>query len=355
MFADGAGIPKLIIANDKSIIEKIVKNLKEQSYHEFQIGNDKRDIFVNEKMKNIIIFYKEQGYMSDGTSFNLLKHLRQIEKIEDIYYERGQKEQKQGYVRNEIDWHKLRNPYLDWDVLKNDYQKYIVIADDYETILDYENAIDFYKKARGIKYGEKYPKEQIKLIREKLKEEKKEGKLDRFIALADKYFKDKDFDNAGIFYEKALQEEKDDYVEDQLKKITNNENIFNSKYKEATKAYNKAKIEQTKKSFEDAKKIAKEALNIKSKSEICLKLLNSIDRYLKPIYINDAEAYFKDNDFDNARIFYEKVLKVIKKNDSAVAEIKDRLKKIEKLKLDLEAEVERNRKKNSYHKLIIIN
>lgn len=104
-FIDGKGIPKLVIAKNKGIIDDVVTKFKDINYHKFD-NKSEDDYWTNEEMNNIIIFYNEKGYMSDKTTFYPLKHLRYIRDIERVYQEYAKK------AKSEKEWHLLRNPYI---------------------------------------------------------------------------------------------------------------------------------------------------------------------------------------------------------------------------------------------------
>lgn len=112
-FVQGKGIPRLVIGKDKKQIDKVfnaLQNETEISYLNSYL-EDEDGIWLNEEIDNLVIFYVEQGFMSNGDSFNPLKHLKHIEDIKGVYdseKERYARPRENGF---EI-WNTLRNPYM---------------------------------------------------------------------------------------------------------------------------------------------------------------------------------------------------------------------------------------------------
>ena len=115
-FVKAKGIPRLIIGKNKNQIDRVfdsLTNSTEISYlHSYT--NDEDGIWLNEEINNIVIFYVEQGFMSNGETFNPLKHMEHINDIKRVY--ESEAERFTG-IKNtdEKVWHKLRCPYLSYE------------------------------------------------------------------------------------------------------------------------------------------------------------------------------------------------------------------------------------------------
>lgn len=115
-FVKGKGIPRLVIGKDKKQIDKVfnaLQNETEVSYLNAYL-EDEDGIWLNEEIQNIVIFYVEQGYMSNGDTFNPLKHLKQIQDIKGIYASEKERYSKTKNTDFKV-WNTLRNPYLSED------------------------------------------------------------------------------------------------------------------------------------------------------------------------------------------------------------------------------------------------
>ncbi len=112
-FVEGKGIPRLVIGKDKSQIDKVfnaLQNDTEISYLNSYV-EDEDGIWLNEEISNIVIFYVEQGYMSNGDSFNPLKHIKNIGDIKHVYELEKERYSKTKGIGHET-WNVLRNPYM---------------------------------------------------------------------------------------------------------------------------------------------------------------------------------------------------------------------------------------------------
>lgn len=107
-FQHGKGIPKLIIAKTKGIVDDVIKKFKSMNFIQFD-NNSEDDYWTNDEMNNIIIFYNEKGYMTDKSTFDPTKHLRYTNTIKRMYMEHAKK------AKSLKEWHILRNPYIKWE------------------------------------------------------------------------------------------------------------------------------------------------------------------------------------------------------------------------------------------------
>lgn len=92
-------IPKVVIGSNQLIIKKVVSHLQEEGVMDFtQEGDNIKEI---EELKNIMIFYVEQG------NFMPVQDISYMNEIEEIYNNYP----KQKNI-SDAKWHKLRNPYI---------------------------------------------------------------------------------------------------------------------------------------------------------------------------------------------------------------------------------------------------
>ncbi len=93
--------------------------------------------------------------------------------------------------------------------LEASYQEAIAAADRFFNEEDYSAAKLNYAEAKRLKPGENYPQDKMAEIEAILSElavqQALEEELDTFIAKADQYFTDEDYENARLLYESALQ------------------------------------------------------------------------------------------------------------------------------------------------------
>lgn len=119
-FAIGKGIPRLMIGKDEGQIKEVFRALKSNKENSHAVASYKEDedgIWVNEHINNIVIFYVEQGYMSNGDTFNPIKHFKSIYDIQRIYNEETRRYTRTRGVEEKV-WHNLRCPYLNFEEMK---------------------------------------------------------------------------------------------------------------------------------------------------------------------------------------------------------------------------------------------
>jgi tetratricopeptide (TPR) repeat protein len=105
--------------------------------------------------------------------------------------------------------------------MQSQYEGLIARADQQYNEQDYVNAKSTYQDASNIKPEEQYPKNRIKEIEDLLARLHAEREsYDKIIALADKYYMEKEFEKARVEYEKALLMKPDDrYPKSMITKI----------------------------------------------------------------------------------------------------------------------------------------
>ena len=104
-FGEASQIPKLVVGPDRQTLSHVLEIFRQENFPEFKDDND--GVFVNQELKNLIVFYVERGYMNDRSNFEPLKHLRYIKAIEQLYHNFPQQRQ----IPAE-EWHIERNPYI---------------------------------------------------------------------------------------------------------------------------------------------------------------------------------------------------------------------------------------------------
>lgn len=101
-------IPKVVIGADKTVIQNVIRLLKNENFHEFDDSGD--HILEVQELKNIMVFYIEQG------NFEPLDDISYIEDVEklDVNYPKRLRDM------DEKKWANFRNPYIQYE----DYQAY---------------------------------------------------------------------------------------------------------------------------------------------------------------------------------------------------------------------------------------
>lgn len=162
------------------------------------------------------------------------------------------------------------------------YQNAITKGDENFKVEKYRDARLAYNEAIAIKEKAKYPRQQIQKIDELLSANKElEEKYTGLILQADVLFKEKDYSNAKLRYEEALQVKKQEsYPKSQIQKIV--DIIAEQKRKEA-----------------EAERVALEKQEIEHK-------------YTVAIQVGDKK--FKEGDFDSAKTAYLQAL-TLKKDE----------------------------------------
>ena len=100
-------LPKLVIASNQKHVSDVIGRFHSDNYNEFNDDEDGR--YINDELKNIMVFFAERGYMTNARLFNPATDLKYIHDIKRLYYS-WFKAQGDKYTLQE--WHLLRNPYL---------------------------------------------------------------------------------------------------------------------------------------------------------------------------------------------------------------------------------------------------
>lgn len=255
-----------------------------------------------------------------------------------------------------------------------EYINFISQADKAFSKKSWDEARTAYQNASGVKPEENYPKEQLKLIDAESKAsaaQEQEKKYKESIALADKAFKSKNWNEAKTNYESALSvKPTEQYPKDQIslvdEKLKENQTLALQNKKEqdylqavgdADQLFNTEQWQSAKSRYQDALSIKPEEVYPKQKigeiDEKLNKLANSAkkDEEYQDL-IKQADAAFSGKDYKSAKATYNKALAV--KNEAYPAnKIKeiDEILNADKMKADSEKEAELAKQKQ-YDKFI---
>lgn len=211
---------------------------------------------------------------------------------------------------------------------------------------NYEESKNLYKKAAQIKPGETYPQEQIDKINELMKEETNEQIEEQYIKIinkADSYFNGTDYDNAEVYYKRALSIKPDDqYPNDKLNEIAQIRK--NSAKNEVDAEYNKVILEADamfeQKEWKRAKELYKKAYKIKVNpypqeqidkiNEAMKQETSSQKNEMYQKIIDKADGLFADESYEDARSYYVRAKNLMPSDSypkSKITEIDDILAK----------------------------
>eukprot|EP01029_Cantina_marsupialis_P003620 TRINITY_DN1353_c0_g2_i6.p1 TRINITY_DN1353_c0_g2~~TRINITY_DN1353_c0_g2_i6.p1 ORF type:complete len:904 (-),score=147.72 TRINITY_DN1353_c0_g2_i6:5828-8449(-) len=267
--------------------------------------------------------FKLQEYSSAKTNYKEALNLKfaeaypkeQLRKISEILSELERKAKEEAKLLAE---QKLND---------TKYSQSIAKADKLFSEEVWRSALNEYEKALQLKPSEKYPKERIREIREKLSAEKKRedekialrNKYTEIIEVADRMFDEEVYKMALPKYEEALDViPTETYPKNQIKKIEvilGAQERAEAKEKELQKRYEK-EIENgdhffSQEEYSVSRHHYKTALNLKPKAKYPKEKLNEIDAFLESL--KKAEAEFVANNPTN----FEKKLSIIKEREYA--------------------------------------
>jgi tetratricopeptide (TPR) repeat protein len=214
---------------------------------------------------------------------------------------------------------------------EENYKAKIALADTKFIDGEWLQAIEYYNQAKSIDGSKSYPDEQIALAQQNIVDEKNAAKNQEYgdyINKADGYFSTKDYDQAVVFYKKALgvkseeQHPKDRLAE--IEKIRNQANQIKDVENKNEQEY-KALVQQADQLFfaNDYKKALEkylEAQNIKPTDGYVIKKIEDINKALaneaeikaKRDQFNklvaEADALFTANEWSDAKVKYEESL-----------------------------------------------
>jgi tetratricopeptide (TPR) repeat protein len=232
---------------------------------------------------------------------------------------------------------------------KKEYEIVIKMADDLFKQGKYAEAINYYDKAIDLDPFLDYADKRIELCESKIAtKEKDDAEYAEIINLADESFREKEYKEAKLDYQDALQiKPYEKYPQDQIKKIDQllkgeQEQMANEKIEEDyKKAIAKADDWLSKKSYSVAKQEYNNALALKPNEAYPKQKISEIDNLLadqKAIEEKDkvyketiarADVMFNGNNLENAKTEYTKAMG-IKPNEEypkkKIAEIDSRIK-----------------------------
>ena len=287
------------------------------------------------------------------------KYQKTIKRADEVFDNGDLAQAKKEYnealsVKSEESYPKERITLIDeklaeLESIEQQYSNLITEADGLYQKEDYENAKSKYNEALAIKSEERYPKDQLAAIDKALKNQAEirlrqekdaanQAKYDEFIARADQFFGEKNYEKAKSNYESALGIKEDSYptgkiaeIEDLLAALA--EKQANEEKKAATDAKYLAAITQAdemfaSQRFEKAKIKYEEALTYKDeaypKSQL-QEIESAMDKAAKMqeraakeakiqaeyiAMIQKADDAFTGEDFKTAKASYQAALKL---------------------------------------------
>lgn len=164
------------------------------------------------------------------------------------------------------------------------YQKIITAAQKKFDEGDYIKALEYYKRALGIRPNDTNVQKRIDEINQILLSQKTNGEFNTLVQQANTYFEKGDWKNAKVYYEKALGVKDDTYCRNQIDII--NKKMREESGKEVDEQYQKliAKADEyfNAKTYDKAKGLYERALGIKPSDTYPKQRLDEIDRLLNP-------------------------------------------------------------------------
>ena len=221
------------------------------------------------------------------------------------------------------------------------YNELIAKADKDLSFKKYNEALTSYKGALGVKPEQQYPKDQINKIELLLKDlADKDANYNKAIAEADANLTANDYTKAKENYNKALGFKPEEiYPKDQIRKIDNilnslaiKNDTYNSTIALADKAFNAKEYNNAKDLYTKASTVKTDEQYPKNQIKIIEGILNDLARkeveYSKIIV--EANNAFNNKIYDNAKVLYTNALS-LKPNESYP---KVQIEKIEKILSD---------------------
>ncbi|MBI4645216.1 MAG: tetratricopeptide repeat protein [Bacteroidia bacterium] len=247
---------------------------------------------------------------------------------------------------------KLQNQY---ELTKNNYDNKIVIADSCFKNQNFEEAWFYYKEAQKIIPDEIYPESKINELKTKTTEEKTFAKTKE---KADEYFKEKKYDDAEEYYNKAalLKPENEDIKSrlSEIKKIKLTETEINTILIKAKQCEQNKELNKAKEEYSKALALAPDNTEIQAKITEINNLIaakNDVEK-IKAEYqalIMEADKLLNDKKYDQAKAKYTEAEK--KKPDEKYPAQK--IKEIDNLIAQDKAKQEAEKIKTEYQKLIV--
>ncbi len=223
--------PKNQIAKIDDILQKEQQRIlaEKQSAEDLQRRSDEISL-LNEEMET-------RGIASDAELKNIYnQYIKQADNLFDIkqfivsrgwYYKAWDVKPDENYPKQRIgEINRLLNSFMS-SQLDRDYQKFVDLADSTFRNNQYAVSRGWYNRALGVKAAEKYPKDQLKEIENRIAERMAAQSGQQFendINKASAAFDAKNYNVARFWYKKALELRPDDTdVKSKLKEIEGTE------------------------------------------------------------------------------------------------------------------------------------
>lgn len=221
-FTNHKNCPHILVGFNGStgnVLSNIDSKLKTQyAIHDFEIADVDRNSFSHIGLNNWLIFYKEFGCMSDGKPFNIINDLKDFSDYSANYYaDLTQFGNDENSVK---EYHKKRMPYIPYESCKKEATDYINAAIKLYADKELEEALQSYKSALYWNMADPVPRNQIASLRDEMQKETSDKRADRFIQIADKYYKSQNYPQARIYYARANKiHPNDTYIKAQVAHI----------------------------------------------------------------------------------------------------------------------------------------
>lgn len=196
---------------------------------------------------------------------------------------------------------------------EEDYKNAIASGDSLFNVNEFTKAIIFYSEAKKYKPESKYPQQQIDKCNTRNEEITKENEYNSYIAKADNFYKQKNYDDAFVFYNEALKVLPDkEYPKTQLALLKDI-----AKEKEFRNYINSGKDEMRSGNYANAKDFFASALEIYPNNYEAKQLFDQAhaklaqqeqerkDKEYKD-YITLADEAFNNKEYDKAKGYYQK-------------------------------------------------
>jgi len=202
-FLEHKNIPYVLSGFDGSagtVLDQIDSQLRGMNIQGFEIRDKDRNKLSHIGLNNWLIFYKEFGRMTDDKPFNIIDDLCDFENYSVNYYADMQSSGLTGKQ-----YHEKRMPYISYEECRAQSQAYINEGSKYYQEEELEKAVRSYKYAQYWDMGNPMPGNRMADIQGKLNSESTSQKYDRFLNVANSYFKKQDYPTARYYYQMAYK------------------------------------------------------------------------------------------------------------------------------------------------------
>lgn len=230
----------------KSLYQKALNIFPKKAYPAQKIAE------INQILSNLQS--KEENYKRIISDADQLYNIREYVKAKTAYEEALALFPNKEYPQNQVK--KINSILQEMQAKQLAYNNAIKQADNAFNAQQYQQAIDFYKKATSILPGKQYPKDRVLEAEKLLAGAKKRRKYQEQITLGDNNFNNKNYTGALTNYQAASQiypdeqypKNKIDEINTILKNLENKQQAYDEAIAEADEAFNseiydKAKIQ----------------------------------------------------------------------------------------------------------------